>query len=350
MKSAMNSRQRFLSALRGQPLERPPVWLMRQAGRYLPEYRALKERYDFVTMVRTPEIAVEVTLQPLKRFPLDAAILFSDILVVPEAMGQPYHFRDGGGIAMDYRLDSADAIDALEVEGAAERLQYVVDAMSATRGELKDETALLGFCGSPWTLACYMVEGGSSKDFARIKNLAFGQPQLFESLMQRLTDVCAAYLKKQLQAGADAVQIFDSWAAICPVQNYDAWSLRWIRNIIQQLPADAPVIVFAKGMCHQTQMLLATGARVLGMDWTVDLANIASTLPSDIVVQGNLDPVILTTSQAITRKFTRQLLDSMRNRPGFIFNLGHGMVPSAQPDNVAALVETVVEYNASENG
>jgi uroporphyrinogen decarboxylase len=350
MSDALNSRERFLSALRGQALERPPVWLMRQAGRYLPEYRALKERYDFVTMVRTPEIAVEVTLQPLKRYPLDAAILFSDILVVPEAMGQPYHFRDGGGIGMDYRLDSADAIHSLNEEGAADRLQYVADAMRATRGELQNRTALLGFCGSPWTLACYMVEGGSSKDFSRIKSLAFGQPKLFESLMQRLANVCADYLNAQLEAGADAVQIFDSWAAICPVHNYESWSLRWIRAIIERLPKNAPVIVFAKGMCHQTELLLSTGARVLGMDWTVNLAEVAAGLPPHVGVQGNLDPVILTTSPEITRTNTRQLLDSMSNRPGFIFNLGHGMLPSAQPDNVAALVETVVEFTPTEHG
>jgi uroporphyrinogen decarboxylase len=345
MNEPLNSRERFFAALRSEPLQRPPVWLMRQAGRYLPEYRALKERYDFVTMVRTPEIAVAVTLQPLKRFPLDAAILFSDILVVPEAMGQAYHFRDGGGIAMEYALDSASAIHALRVEGAAEHLQYVAEAMRATRNELGSQTALLGFCGSPWTLACYMVEGGSSKDFSRIKHLVLEHPQLFEGLMQQLVEVCADYLNAQLQAGADAVQIFDSWAAICPAQNYQDWSLRWIRAIIERLPVNAPVIVFAKGMCHQTDMLLTTGARVLGMDWTVNLAAAAAALPSNVVVQGNLDPAILTTTPEITRASTRELLRSMCDRPGFIFNLGHGMLPTAQADNVAVLVETVLEYN-----
>lgn len=341
----MTARQRFLTALRCEPLDRPPVWLMRQAGRYLPEYRALKEKYDFVTMVRTPEIALEVTLQPLKRYPLDAAILFSDILVVPEAMGQPYHFRDGGGIGMNFRLEDAAAIESLQTDGACERLTYVAEAMQATRAALKDETALLGFCGSPWTLACYMVEGGSSKDFARIKSLAFEQPQLFESLMHRLVDVCADYLKAQLAAGADAVQVFDSWASICPAPLYTEWSLRWIQAIIERLPENTPIILFAKGMCHQLPLLQQSGARVLGMDWTVDLADTAARLPSDIAVQGNLDPVILTTSPGITRTNTRKLLDTMRERPGFIFNLGHGMVPSAKPENVAALVETVVNYS-----
>lgn len=345
MNTHMTARQRFLTALRCEPLDRPPVWLMRQAGRYLPEYRALKEKYDFVTMVRTPEIALEVTLQPLKRYPLDAAILFSDILVVPEAMGQPYHFRDGGGIGMNFRLEDAAAIESLQTDGACERLAYVAEAMQATRAALKDETALLGFCGSPWTLACYMVEGGSSKDFARIKSLAFEQPQLFESLMQRLVDVCADYLKAQLAAGADAVQVFDSWASICPAPLYTEWSLRWIKAIIERLPENTPIILFAKGMCHQLPLLQQSGARVLGMDWTVDLADTAARLPSNIAVQGNLDPVILTTSPGITRTNTRQLLDSMRERPGFIFNLGHGMIPSAKPENVAALVETVVSYS-----
>ncbi len=213
---------------------------MRQAGRYLPEYRELKAQHDFVTMVRTPELAAEVTLQPLRRFPLDAAIIFSDILVIPEALGQGYHFRDQGGIGMDYLLDTKAKIEALDATKIAEKLKYVADALTLTRSKLGEDTALLGFCGSPWTLACYMVEGGSAKDFIKIKQLAWDQPELFEQLMQKLTDGIVEYLHMQIDAGADALQIFDSWGAICPATHYEAWSLRWIHHGPDDLPEAPP--------------------------------------------------------------------------------------------------------------
>ena len=243
----MNSRERFLAAAHCQPVDRPPIWLMRQAGRYLPEYRELKAKHDFVTMVRTPELAAEVTLQPLKRFPLDAAVIFSDILVIPEALGQGYHFRDQGGIGMDYLLDTPEKIAALDSSKITEKLNYVAEALKLTRTKMGDEKALLGFCGSPWTLACYMVEGGSAKDFVAIKKLAWDQPEQFEALMQKLTSAIVEYLHMQIDAGADALQIFDSWGAICPATHYEAWSLRWIRHIIKELKKRVPVILYAKG-------------------------------------------------------------------------------------------------------
>ena len=337
----MTPRQRFLAAVYQEPVDRPPIWLMRQAGRYLPEYRELKTRHDFLTMVRTPALATEVTLQPLKRFPLDAAIIFSDILVIPEALGQGYHFREEGGIGMDYLLDQPEKIEALDPTKIAKKLAYVGEALALTRKELGEDIALLGFCGSPWTLACYMVEGGSAKDYTAIKQLALGQPELFEMLMQKLTDAIVDYLHLQIDAGADAVQIFDSWGAICPSTHYEAWSLRWIHRIISELKGRAPVILYAKGMGHKAADLIHTGAKVLSLDWTQNLRRARQVIGHGAAVQGNLDPVILTTTPEITRREAKRVLSDAGPNPGFIFNLGHGMIPSAKIECVEALMETV---------
>jgi uroporphyrinogen decarboxylase len=314
---------------------------MRQAGRYLPEYRELKAQHDFVTMVRTPELATEVTLQPLRRFPLDAAIIFSDILVIPEALGQGYHFREAGGIGMDYPLDNLEKIAALDSRSIRTKLAYVADALRLTRSKIGMEKALLGFSGSPWTLACYMVEGGSSKDFIAIKKLAWDQPEAFEALMQKLTDAIVDYLHLQIDAGADALQIFDSWGSICPAIHYESWSLRWIRQIIQKLQARVPVILYAKGMAHKAADLANTGAAILSMDWTVQVQQIREHLNANVALQGNLDPVVLTTNPEITRREAQRVLDAAAGQPGFIFNLGHGMLPSARIDCVEALMEVV---------
>lgn len=314
---------------------------MRQAGRYLPEYRALKEQHDFVTMVRTPELATEVTLQPMRRFPLDAAVIFSDILVIPEALGQSYHFREKGGIGMDYTLDTSEKIAALEPTRITEKLSYVGEALSLTRQKLGEDTALLGFCGSPWTLACYMVEGGSAKDFVAIKRLAWEQPTLFESLMQKLTTAIIDYLHMQIDAGADALQIFDSWGAICPASHYEAWSLRWVQQIIRSLKGRVPVILYAKGMGHKAADLLHTGADVLSLDWTINLRRARQSIAHGAAVQGNLDPATLTTTPEITRREGQRVLDDAGSQPGFIFNLGHGMIPSAKIECVEALMEVV---------
>ena len=337
----MTPRQRFLAAAHQQAVDRPPIWLMRQAGRYLPEYRELKTQYDFVTMVRTPELAAEVTLQPMRRFPLDAAIIFSDILVIPEALGQGYHFRDQGGIGMDYLLDTKTKIEALDNTKIAENLKYVADALTLSRSKLGEDTALLGFCGSPWTLACYMVEGGSAKDFVKIKQLAWDQPELFEMLMQKLTDGIVEYLHMQIDAGADALQIFDSWGSICPSTHYEAWSLSWIHHIIKELKERVPVILYAKGMGHKATDLMQTGAKILSLDWTMNLRLMRQNIGHGVAVQGNLDPVVLTMTPEITRREALRVLDEAGDQPGFIFNLGHGMIPSAKIECVEALMEVV---------
>lgn len=344
----MTPRQRFLAAANQQPVDRPPIWLMRQAGRYLPEYRKLKSCHDFVTMVRTPELAAEITLQPLRRFSLDAAIIFSDILVVPEALGQSYHFHEQGGIRMDYLLDSAEKIARLDPDAISHGLKYVAEALSLTRKQLGEDRALLGFSGSPWTLACYMVEGGSSRDFVAIKQMAWNRPELFEELMQKLTDAIVEYLHMQIDAGIDALQIFDSWAAACPEAHYEAWSLGWIRQIIRKLKNRVPVIVYAKGMGHLVPDWIPTGARVISFDSTINPGRMRRSVGKDTSIQGNLDPVVLTSNPESTRREARQILNQVGDEPGFIFNLGHGMVPAAKIECVEALVETVTkETNAS---
>jgi uroporphyrinogen decarboxylase len=317
---------------------------MRQAGRYLPEYRELKARHGFLTMVRTPELAAEATLQPLRRFALDAAILFSDILVIPEALGQAYTFREEGGIEMERRLDSRGAIEGLAgAEAVPERLRYVADALRLVRRELDGRTALLGFGGSPWTLATYMVEGGSSTDFARVKALFRDDRPLFNLLMEKLTAAVTAHFRAQIAAGADAVQIFDSWGGAAGA-DYDAASLRWIRAIAAALPPEVPLILFSKGTGPFLGDQARAGARVLGIDDKSDLAAVRRSLPPGIAVQGNLRPELLSGEPGAVRLEAARLLGSMRGLGGHIVNLGHGIQPDARIESVQALVDTVTAW------
>lgn len=341
----MTSRERFLAACACQPLDRPPIWVMRQAGRYLPEYRQLKAKSSFLEMVRTPALATEVTLQPVKRFALDAAILFSDILVIPEALGQGYRFREEGGIAMEYRLETRAQIDALAPANAVpDRLAYVAAALKQIKQELGGTKALLGFGGSPWTLATYMVEGGSSEEFERIKQLFYTDRGTFDALLEKITTGIIAYFKMQIEAGADAIQIFDSWGGIIAGADYEAASLRWIREIVAALPKDFPVILYAKGTAPQINDQAFTGIRVLSVDWTNDLAIVRRILPGNVAVQGNLDPMLLNTSPDIVRHEASRLLESMRGTSGHIFNLGHGIMPHAKIECMQALVDTVTGW------
>ena len=339
-----NSRERFLSAINSKRMDRPPLWLMRQAGRYLPEYRALKSKYDFITMVKTPEIATEVTLQPLRRFSLDAAIIFSDILVIPEALGQNYRFKETGGISMDFPVGSMTTIEQLSTSAIPDKLNYVYEALKLTRASLGNETALIGFSGSPWTLACYMTQGGSSKNFDKIKRLQNDSPKGFAVLMEKLTLSITEYLNLQIDAGVDCIQIFDSWASICAREEYEAASLKWIRSIVQGLKKAVPVILYAKGMNKCLPMQLSTGAKVLSVDWTVGIDKAGELTNNQCALQGNLDPLVLTTNPdnvIIEAQFILKKSDSLK---GYIFNLGHGMVPEAKIECVEALVDTVNTY------
>ena len=319
---------------------------MRQAGRALPEYRALKEKHTFLELVRTPELAAEVTLQPIRRFGFDAAVLFSDILVVPEAMGQPYHFREkGGGIEMEFAVNSAREIHRLDAGGAIDRLQYVADALALIRPALGGRTALLGFAGSPWTLARYMIEGGSSGETDAAKALFYSEPRLFAELMEKITAVVAGFLRMQIASGADAVQIFDSHGDILADNVFEAASGRWIRQIIAGLEGKVPVILFSKG--SRLAELVSTGANVLSVDWTRPLAGVRDLLPANVGVQGNLDPFLLTTTPELVAAETGRILRDMAGRTGHVFNLGHGVTPSAKLECIQALVDTVRSFQPS---
>ncbi|NDV61744.1 uroporphyrinogen decarboxylase [Puniceicoccales bacterium CK1056] len=338
----MTSRDRFLNAFTNNAPDRPPVWIMRQAGRYLPEYRELKTKYDFVTMVKTPDLATEVTLQPLRRFPqLDAAIIFSDILIVPEAMGLPYSFREQGGIEMAGAIRSHGEVETLDPSAVREKTAYIADALRLVRAELGNSKALLGFGGAPWTLATYMIEGGSSKDFSHARDMFIKDRALFDCLMEKLTLAVIELFKSQVEAGVDAVQIFDSWAAAAPEGHYWDCSLKWINRIIEAIPKTTPVILFSKGMTSHRGELAKSGARALAADHSIDLPSWRSHLPADIAVQGNLDPEIMTGEPKAAAEATHKLLYAMAPWKRYIFNLGHGITPQARIETVQAVLETI---------
>jgi len=327
-----------------QPVDRPPVWLMRQAGRALPEYRALKAKHSFLELVKTPELAAEVTLQPIRRFGFDAAIMFSDILVVAEALGQPFDFREGGGVQMQFPLRSARDIERLETAAVAERLQYLAAALRLVKAALGGRTALIGFAGSPWTLANFMLEGGSATPFAAAKALLLNDRRSFDRLAEKLARAVAACLRLQLEAGADAVQLFDTLGGLLPEEQFASASARWMQRIVAELGGRAPVIVFAKGVNHCWETLVDTGANVLGVDETARLAEVRARLPRHVGVQGNLAPALLTTTPGQVAAAARGLLEEMRGAAGFIFNLGHGVPPDAKLENIETLVSTVQAF------
>lgn len=348
---------RFLRALRREPVDRTPVWLMRQAGRYLPEYRATRARAgSFMGMAKNPELACEVTLQPLERFPLDAAILFSDILTVPDAMGLGLYFVEGEGPKFERPVRTAADIAKLAAPDVGTGLRYVTDAVSLIRRELGGRVPLIGFSGSPWTLACYMVEGGGSKDFARVKSLALNDPAAMHRLLEVTTDAVIAYLDAQRRAGAQAMQVFDTWGGVLSPSMYREFSLRYMARIAAELPrgegADAaPLILFGKGNGAYLEALAATGAEAVGVDWTVDLGDAARRTQGRVALQGNLDPVTLYASPEAIRREVGRALDSYRDgnggsREGHVFNLGHGMSPDMSPEHVAVLVEAVHALSA----
>ena len=341
----MTNRQRFLDACHCRKIDRPPVWLMRQAGRALPEYRELKAKHDFLELVRTPALAAEVTLQPVRRFDFDAAILFSDILVVAEGLGQGYRFRDGGGIQMDFALKDASDVAALDVAALEEKLEYIPRTMQLLKKTLREETALIGFAGSPWTLANFMLEGGSAREFTRAKNVFAAQPEVFAQLMEKLTAAVTKLLEMQIAAGADTVQIFDTLGGLLPANDFETGSARWMKQIISTLRGAVPVIVFSKGVRRSWDTLLKTGANVLGIDSGTRLADVRKILPASVGVQGNLEPSLLTAAPPEVAAETSRILEEMRGAQGHIFNLGHGVPPDAKLESISALVETVKNFN-----
>lgn len=344
MEQTLTGRERFRKACRCEPLDRPPVWVMRQAGRHLPEYLAVKQKHSFHEMVKTPELAFEVTMQPIRRYGMDAAIVFSDILVIPEAMGQPYEFRDRGGIEMGYRIETAADVEKLSLDGLEERLSYVPETLRMLRKELGDKHALIGFGGAPWTLATYMVEGGSSKDYHQAKRLFYSDRELFEAMMEKITQAVIRYFRMQIDAGVDAVQIFDSWGGVLAPHVFWEASGKWMKKIADAVRDDVAVVVFSKGAHGNVDDLVKTGGHVLGCDWTQDLATFRRSLPTTVGVQGNLDPAVLETRPEVVRNETLRILESMRGLNGHIFNLGHGIAPSAKIENMETLVQTVQSF------
>lgn len=343
--AGLNSRERFRRACLCEPVDRPPVWIMRQAGRALPEYRALKEKHSFLQMVQTPELATEVTLQPIRRFGFDAAILFSDILIATEAMGQRYHFREQGGIEMDFLVRNAADVDRLETGAVRERLDYVARALKLSKHELAGRTALIGFAGSPWTLANFMMDGGGVREHTAARTLFYTDPKLFARLAEKLTRVVTELLQMQIEAGAEAVQIFDSLGGLLAGDAYEEASARWIREIVAELRGRVPVIVFGRGVHDHWDLLASLGSQALSVDWTVRLAEVRRRVRDGIALQGNLDPQVLTATPEIVTVETRRILEQMRGRNGHIFNLGHGLTPTARLECIEALVATVRNFS-----
>jgi uroporphyrinogen decarboxylase len=318
---------------------------MRQAGRALPEYRALRECHSFLELARTPTLAAEVTLQPIRRFAFDAAIIFSDILVVPEAMGQGYHFAEEGGVRMDFVLRDRSDIERLQTAQVGRRLAYVAEALRLTRGELNGAAALVGFTGSPWTLANFMLQGSSGGGFHAALNLFRSDRAAYDTLASKLVDAIIEYLHLQCDAGAEALQIFDTLAGLLSDEDFEGASGQWIERIVAGVKGRVPIIIFAKGAHRQWPLLTRGGARVLGVDCHVDLGSLARELPPTIAVQGNLDPSLLETKPEVVRQQTTRILESMRGRPGHIFNLGHGVPPTAKLDCIQELVNTVRTFS-----
>ena len=346
------SHDRLLRALRREPVDVTPVWLMRQAGRYLPEYRKLREQAgSFLDLCQNPELACEVTLQPLRRFELDGAILFSDILTIPEAMGLGLHFVPGEGPNFHHPVRTPDDIAKLTMPDMEDSLGYVPAAVRLIRRELDGKTPLIGFAGSPWTLATYMVEGGPSKTYQHIKALMYNAPDALHQLMDLLARSVAAYLNAQIAAGAQAVQIFDTWGGVLTPSAYREFSLTYMQRIVEELePApdgsSVPVILFTKGGGPWLESMAATGCHALGLDWTIDIDEARERVGDRVALQGNLDPAMLYARPDVIRDNVGDVLRRFGHHPGHVFNLGHGVTPQVNPDHVAALVDAVHELSA----
>ncbi|MET0610734.1 MAG: uroporphyrinogen decarboxylase [Pseudomonas caspiana] len=347
---------RFLRALLKQPVDVTPVWMMRQAGRYLPEYRASRAKAgDFMSLCMNPEFACEVTLQPLERYPLDAAILFSDILTIPDAMGLGLYFETGEGPRFKKTVNTMADIEALPIPDPQKDLGYVMDAVSTIRRELNGRVPLIGFSGSPWTLATYMVEGGSSKDHRKSKAMLYEKPQAMHQLLDKLADSVIAYLNGQILAGAQAVQVFDSWGGSLSDAAYQEFSLAYMRKIVNGLIREhdgrkVPVILFTKGGGLWLESMADTGADALGLDWTTNIGDARRRVGDKVALQGNMDPSVLYASPQAIRAEVSRILASYGSGNGHVFNLGHGITPEVDPAHAGAFIEAVHELSAQYHG
>ena len=342
---------RLLRALLREPVDVTPIWMMRQAGRYLPEYRRVREAAgDFMALCTNPELACEVTLQPLERFPLDAAILFSDILTIPDAMGLGLYFEEGEGPRFRQPVRTAAEVKALGVPDPEVELRYVMDAVRLIRRVLDNRIPLIGFSGSPWTLATYMVEGRTTRTFSRVKGMLYDEPLLLHQLLDTVADAATSYLNAQIAAGAQAVMVFDTWGGVLTPSDYTEFSLQYMQKIVDSLTRAAegrkvPVILFTKGGCQWLEAMADTGADALGIDWSTDLALARKRVGDRVALQGNLDPAVLYAAPETIREKVAAVLAAFGAGSGHVFNLGHGINPDVNPEHAGALVNAVHELS-----
>ena len=341
----------YINALLKKEVTRTPIWVMRQAGRYLPEYRATRKKAgDFLTLCKSSDLACEVTLQPLERFDLDAAILFSDILTIPDAMGLGLHFIEGEGPKFSHPLSSLAEINQLTKPDVSKDLSYVSEAVSVIKKNLKGRVPLIGFTGSPWTLATYMVEGGSSKTFSKVKGLMYENPKHMHQLLDVLADTIIDYLNSQIEAGADSVMIFDTWGGLLNKASYENFSLMYMSKIVAGINRNyegktIPVTLFTKGGSAWLEQIAATGCDAVGIDWTVEIGEAERRIGSKVALQGNLDPSVLYASPEVIKSEAHKILDQFQGSTGHVFNLGHGITPDVNPESMKALVDAVHSYS-----
>ena len=333
----------LLRALRKEKVERPPVWMMRQAGRYLPDYIKLRDKYDFFTRVQTPELATEITLQPVDQVGVDAAIIFSDILVIPQAMGLEVLMEEGKGPSLPKTITSQKDIDELNISNAEEHLKYVLHALSLTKKELNGRVPLIGFAGAPWTILCYMIEGKGSKTWEKAKQFAYTQPELAHALLQKITSITIEYLKAQVKAGADTVQVFDSWAGSLSPEDFTIYAQPYLIQIADAIKDTAPVILFPKGSWYALKDLARSNASGIGVDWSIAPKLARELTNNSITLQGNFDPAKLLAPIPQIKKWVKEMIDGFGTQR-YIANLGHGITPNVPVDHAKAFVDAVKEY------
>ena len=345
-KNTMIKNDLFLRALKGEKVDRPPVWMMRQAGRYLPEFQEIKKKYDFFTRCQTPELASEITVQPIRRSGMDAAILFSDILVIPQAMNIEVQMKPDFGPYLPNPIRSQKDLDHVIAPDVHDSLGYVMEAIKATKEKLNDEVPLIGFAGSPWTILCYCVQGQGSKNFDKAKELCFTNPVLAHSLLQKITDTTIDYLKAKVGAGVNAVQVFDSWGGMLSPVDYQEFSWQYIQQIIDALKDITPVIAFGKGCWFALNEMSKSGACALGVDWTCSPRNARYLSGGRITLQGNFDPTRLFSPPAVIKKMVHQMINEF-GKDRLVVNLGHGILPNIPLENAKAFIDAVKEYKAN---
>ena len=334
----------FLRACKRLPVERTPVWIMRQAGRYLPEYRAVREKADFLTLCKTPELAAEVSIQPVDIIGVDAAIIFSDILVIPEAMGMELELIESKGPVFSHPLRNENDLKMLNPIDPSKDLKYVLDAVALTKKELNNRVPLIGFSGSPWTLMTYMVEGKGSKTFSNVKKLIYNNPALAHKILDKLSTAVSQYLSAKIEAGVNAVQIFDTWGGILTPHEFREFSLEYISKVISNIKRnDESIIVFSKGVHYKLNELADSGADVIGLDWTMDIGEVRNQIGNKVALQGNMDPTVLYANNNAIKNEVIRILNSFGEGAGHIFNLGHGILPDIEPEKAKAMVQFVKE-------